>query len=92
VRDHFTKLAQSRRLEGGRCYCDKGRSPDVTTEADDDMAVSETEGRGGTLWPTDADRDIGLARTVPGRQRVLDGHAARSCSSARPHGDGRGQP
>jgi hypothetical protein len=91
VRDHFTELAQSRQLEGGRCYCDKGQSLDVTTEADD-MAVGETEGRGSTLSPTDADRGICLARTVPGWQRVLDGHAARSCSPARPHGDGRGQP
>jgi hypothetical protein len=64
----------------------------MTTEADDDMAVGETEGRGGTLWPTDADRGIGSAHTVPGRQRMLDGHAARSCSPARPHGDGCGQP
>jgi hypothetical protein len=56
------------------------------------MAVGETEGRDGALSPTDADRGISSARTVPGRQRVLDGHATWSCSPARPHGDGRGQP
>jgi hypothetical protein len=33
-----------RRLEGGRCYCDKSLSPDVTITADDVMAVGETEG------------------------------------------------
>jgi hypothetical protein len=53
-----------RRLEGGRCYCDKSLSPDVTITADDVMAVGETEGRGGALTPTDAD-----LRSSGGRRR-----------------------
>jgi hypothetical protein len=41
-------------------------------EADDFMVVGEIEGQGNALSPTDADSGIGLARTVPGRQRVRD--------------------